>query len=490
MHKIALFLLIPTCVLSQTLDKQAATRFVQNLLWHRDSLGSWFDVASLEASRRLGIEYEGVDYKNLIAYDVEDSVRTIIRSQRLEYAITLDTLGEDCALLTLTFNRLSGKKQFYFKGKRCISSLSYLTRHWASTESEHFRIFVSDSSLLNPYGIDQLDLFVKRMAEALGLSEKDMQTLRRNKIYYYLCKDEDEIERLTGYRARGIYNLAYDAVISTFPNHLHELAHLLINFRLRHLPLYSHPFLQEGFAVAFGGRGGMASDVLMSVGSFLYRSQFVELSALFNKQEFDQLDASLSYPAVGLYNRFLVETRGMTSYLQLYRAHSGSVGATTTLRIASDELANDSAWQLYLQESGKNQAVEVDRTPNTARVLFEDSFSRVCEDSACYYFLLSDILLLPSDVAFRNYRSRVFNELMPARGYKGEKYLIRATRKDISVYNLLTNTLIASYAMSFALPPRQVSLMGDRYSFSIKKRVFDEPIRRLLNEVKHDGAGE
>lgn len=479
-------LLIPITVFSHTLDRHDAERFGKDLLWNRSSLKSWFAAASLKASHRLGIEYEGVDYKNLIGYDVDDTVETMVRNKHLEYSVAIDSLNQDYALVTLTFDKIDRRNQFYFKGSRCISPLTYLTRNWKIIESKHFRFFISDSSLFNTYCIERLELYVERMAALLTFPDKEMQRLQRKKIYYYLCRDEDEIEQITGFRARGIYNLAYDAVITTFPNHYHELTHLLINYRLHHLPLYTSPFLQEGFAVAYGGRGGMESGVLLSLGSFLYRSRSVEPLALLHKSDFEQLDPSLSYPAAGLYNKFLVETMGIKSYLQLYRAHCGSIEDNAVLQIKSDELVNDSSWQLYIRESVQNQAITIESTSNDARVIFEDQFSKVSEDSMQYYFLLSDYLLLPSNVAFPAFRSTEFHEIFPNRKYKGEMYLIRAAHEEISVYNLLTDNLIASYAEAFAIPPIKVPKLGDRYSFSIKKGVFDEPIGGLLRDVKQD----
>lgn len=481
------FLLIPITVFSHTLDKRDAEKFAKDLLWHRSSLQSWFDTTDLAESHRLGIVYEGVDYKNLIAYDVDDTVKRMVQNQSLEYSVTVDSLDQDISLVTLIFSTIDQKNQFYFKGKRCISPLAYVTRNWMEIESKHFKFFISDSTLFNAYCIEKLELYVGQMAIRLGMSDKEVQRLQKNKIYYYLCRDEDEIERLTGFRARGMYNLAYDAVITTFPTHYHELTHLLMNYRLQHLPLYTHPFLQEGFAVAYGGRGGTESGVLLSIGNFLYRSETVDLAACLNKKDFEQLDPSLSYPASGLYNRFLIETIGIQSYLKLYRAHSGSAGDNVTVQIASNELPDDSRWQLYIRTSSQNQLITLDSISNHDRVIFEDQFSRVSEDSMQYHFLLFDSLLLPSTITFPTFRSREFSELFPGKIYHGEKYLIRATHEEISVYNLLTNNLIANYVESFTIPPLSVPQSGNRYSFSIKKNVFDEPIGSLLNTNKHGG---
>ncbi len=485
----ALFLLsIPFCAFSQTLEKQEAEKFVRDLVWRRDSLAYWFDQSGVRTARRLGIEYEGVEYKNLIGYDIDDSVRAMVRTRGLGHSMTIDSLDDGCALVTISYDGLQGSWRFYFKGNRCMSPLDYLTRGWKTFESDHFRFVVSDSSLFNPYCSGELEAFVHRMAEMLSFREEEMRTLKREKIYYYLCRDEDEIEKLTGFRTRGICNLAYDAVASVFPAHLHELTHLLVNFKLRSLPLFTHPFLQEGLAVAFGGRGGMAPGVLKSMGRFLYASGLADLPALLNKGEFEQLDASISYPASGLYNMFLIETRGMQSYLALYRRHSGAAGDRAAVQIDPDELASDPAWKLYLKKSTKAEVILLEDQTNHARSLYADTSASVSEDTNGYHFLLRDFLLLPPRGSLRGLRSKKFEEYFPGREYRGEKYLVRAKQDEISVYNLLTDDLIASYAAAFAMPPARVRLVEGKYAFSIWKGVFEEPLGPLLGEpnIKSD----
>jgi len=476
-----LLLLVPALASAQPLGRRDADRFVRDLLWQRDSLASWFDPAGLASSHRFGIVYEGVDHKILIACDVGDSVRGRISREPPGYSLALDTVDERHALLTLTLDRFGVKNRYYFEGNRCVSTLAYLARKWSVVGSDFFRFHLGDSSRFNTYCIAQLESFVRRMAGELQLTDQDLRTLRDQKIDYYLCRDESEIERLTGYRARGMYNLAYDAIVSTYPAHFHELTHLLVNFKLRRLPLYTHPFLQEGVAVACGGRGGMEPGVLLSLGSFLFRSGFVDDSTLLDKKEFGQLDASLTYPASALYTRYLIGTMGMGKYLELYRTHSGVAGDPAVTRITADELGGDSAWQSYVRMSASNEAIAIDHAPVDARLVLEDPTTRVTEDSARYYFQLSGSVLVPSEEVFPTYRSRKFEELFPGKTYRGEKYLIRVNEEEVAVYNLFTDNLLASYAASFTIPPKQVPRSGGRFSFSIEKRLFDEPIKQIVN---------
>jgi hypothetical protein len=476
---IALLLSVPLPVLSQTINHAEVQRFIRAILWNQPSLSAWFDPDEVVLADRLGIEYDGVKNKNLIGCDFDDSTKGLVRTGRVGYDIKIDTLDGAYARLTLTFENGASPRQYYFKGNHYISPEAFYARTWTVVETGHFRFILSDSTLSNPYCREQLEMFVARMGALLQFSARDMETLHEKKILYYLCKNEDEIQRLTGFRLRGMCDLAIDAVVSTYNTHCHELLHLLINYKLRHLPLYTHPLFQEGFAVAYGGRGGLAPDVLLSLGRFLYRSRSVELTSLFDDDNFRQCDPSLSYPAAGLYNRFLVETVGMESYLRLYRLFSRSQGEAAGVHIPAEMLPGDSIWNHYLRGSTGRNAITLDTAAAGDRVLFENGTGRVSEDGERYFFLLSRAILWSGAEKFASYASQAFRDAFPKKHYRGEKYMIVVRSEEVSVYNLFTNNLIASYAAPFAMPPARVPLIKDRYRFTVERRIFDEPLNSI-----------
>jgi hypothetical protein len=474
-----LLLLIHFSLNAQPVSRNDAEHFVHDLIWNPDSIQSWFDENSLSTAHRLGIEYQGVACKNLISYDLEDSLRQFIKQKRLQYSMTLDTMEQGYTHLLLRFDRYELSRDFYFKNQQAISPFAYFSRRWWTRESKYFRFVLSDTTLFNYYCIRQLELFVSDMATMLGFNQPELQTLQDKKIYYYLCRDEDEIERITGFRTRGMYNLAYDAVITTYNTHYHELLHLLINYKLRHLSLYTHPFLQEGLAVACGGRGGLNRQVVLPMGYFLIKAQFVEPVALLNRQEFLQLDASLSYPVAGLYTRFLLETKGIDYYLKLYRNHNGAANDPAVQQIQTAELPVNSLFRQFVSNSLKRELISLEQPSPQGSIIIQNDSVNVFQDGLRYYFLLQDYLLLHADQHFPGYTSKKFNEILPHKTYHGEKYLIRVTTDEISVYNLFTNDLIASYVASFVLPPTPVPKKAGRYYFSIDKTVFEEPLEML-----------
>jgi hypothetical protein len=462
-----------------------ATAFIKDLIVKPPSLASWFDEENLAMAHRLGIEYEGIPTKQLIAYDIDEKIVGMIQSGQTRYTVGIDSLDGDYSRVSLTLDRIEGVKVYYFRGKHCISPLAYLARNWQTVEGRYFRFYLSDSTLFNSYSREHLELFVDRIAPLIGLSGTDLERLREKKIYYILCKDENEIESLTGFQVKGMANLAYDAVVTTFNAHYHELLHLLLNYKLRRLPLYTHPFLQEGFAVAYGGRGGLEAGVVLPLGRFLYDLRIVELSSLIENSGFKDLDPSLSYPSAGVYCRYLTRAIGMEKFLRLYRMHSGSFGDQQTLHIASSELPDTSAWMSYIRDSSESGPIVLDTSSFDSPVIFGGSTWQIREDSERYYFRISDMAVLPGKEMYPNYVSKAFRDAVPDRVYKGEEYMVKATADDISVYNLFTNNLIASYAASFTVPPRKVPQIGGRYCFSIRKSVFEDAISRSRSPDNH-----
>jgi hypothetical protein len=471
-------LLLTTPLHGGTLTQREAESFAESLV-HRDrSLDSWFDRKTLAISHRLGISYEGVPFKPLIGYDIDDSTRDAVLNGHARLSVSIDSLGDGFSRVVTAAGGSALQREFYFEGTKCISPLSYLARGWSVRESKHFRFFVSDPALFNEYCVRTLEAFLVRTGGDLGLSERDLHLLAAQKIYYYLCSTEEEVRQLTGFQARGMYNLAYDAVISTYGAHEHELTHLLVNYRLHHLPLYTHPLLQEGLAVAMGGRGGMDAAVLMTLGGFLYRSEAVDLKSLLDRGEFLQLDPSMSYPAAGLYNQFLYSRLGAGKYLALYRAHSGSPDSPAVLRIGPGELPDSGEWMSFLERSVEMQSIGLEPGPATARTVCANGVSTVTRNGERYYFRLHDHMLLQGGASMQGYRSSLFRQLYPAELYNGEEYLVRADSQEVSIYNLWTNSLIAHYSASFALPPASVPRRGDDYQFSVRTGVFTQLFRR------------
>jgi hypothetical protein len=399
--------------------------------------------------------------------------------QNSKYETSLKSVDEVYTELELFFPQKNYRKTLYFKDGSYISPVSFHTRNWPVLESQHFRFFISNSSLINDYSIQRLENFLQDTMDMLEYSLTDRELLTREKIDYVLCKDAEEIEEVTGFNTRGIYLLAQDCVVSIFNSHYHELAHLLLNFKLRNLPLYTHPFLQEGFAVAIGGRGGKEPDVILDMGKFLVDNAFLSISELLTKEGFYSVDASLSYPVCGLYNRFLMQNIGMHNYLELYlefsdeKAEYGMISATN--------LPSEKDWKAFLKEFNlKKVWLQDDWDFNVLKKT--DNFV-LLETKNSYCIRTKGSLLVKFEQNFPDYRSSIFHDKLPKATYVGEKYMVLVSPDEVMIYNLFTNNLIADYASGFTLDFQQVPQEQDYFVFYVDKDVFDEDVKDLEIQV-------
>ena len=280
-------LILPLIVFSRKLEQKQADSFIK-LLVNNGDISEFIDPQALYFSNRLGIQYQNVINKFLISYDIEDEIRGQIKNHHLDYQTEITTLEDEYSLLSFQIPILDYHREFYFRGNLLVSPISYYTRNWFIKDSKHFRFILSDTLYWNSYCTENLEQFYQRTATLLGFSAKQEKLIEQQKIYYILCHDEAEIKDLTGFITRGMYNLANDIVITTFNAHYHELVHLLINFKLKNLPLYTSPFFQEGLAVALGGRGGKEPQVILNLGLFLQKSKMLSYQDILSKNNFNK----------------------------------------------------------------------------------------------------------------------------------------------------------------------------------------------------------
>ena len=473
---VVLVLLQPLQAGAGPLTDERASDFVRALIDERDRLESFAHPDELAMSGRLGIRYLGVDHKFLISYDLDSTIRARVDPGRAKQAIQPVDPEHNVARLVLTFPGTPDSLSFLFEDSLLISPLRYQTRGWKVIESEHFRFIVSDSASLRDYHVTNLERFFEATATRLGLSEDDRSLLARGKLNYYLCANGAEVQRLTGYSTLGMYNLAYDAIITSYHAHYHELVHLLVNFKLRALPLYTHSLLQEGLAVALGGRGGKEPGPILELGQYLFASGMLDYRELCSDSAYDALDPSMSYPAGGLYSGFLLEFMGLEGYLELYLRHSGGAETVRATPISDSELPPDRAWQEYLRTAASRTALRAGCSVDSGARVLERPHATILANRDRYCFSIRDTLLLLPDDAWRDFRSEQFVLMFGDRPYGGEKYAVVADPQEISVYNLYTGNLIAKCVAGFLIPPTPFESVDEWYLFSIPKPVFEEEL--------------
>lgn len=480
-----LLIIIPVNSFSQNLTQERGKEFIISLIENRDDLEDFALEEELDFSKRLNISYKGIKHKFLISYDIDPLIREGIRTKTLDYELKIEKLSENYSRLIFLVPEKNYKICYYFKGQFLISPIYYYTEDWKRLEYKYFTILLSDTTLFNEYSAQKLEKYTDQIFDLLQIEPKKLENLRKSKVSYILCKNEDEIERLTGFRTRGIYILAYDYIVTTFNCHYHELLHLLINFKLQKLPLYTHPFLREGFAVAIGGRGGKEPEVILDLGLFLAKSDMIDIKSLISKDGFYRYDVSLSYPMSGLYNYFLIEEFRPGQYLNLYNKYSGRDAKIMNSIIDENDLPSLLKWENFLTRYAENKSIDFKSNHENLKQIFQKDNIKIAENNDYYHFRLKDTILLSTKNPLQKYKSKKCKEILPEYSYNGEKYLINANSNEISIFNLYTNNLIAKFVSSFSIPVKNVPQKRGLWEFSILKTVFDENISSLYITELH-----
>ena len=450
-----------------------AVCFIRDLIRDSDDLQQYICPAELQLSERLGISYRGIKKKFLISNDIEALVLSSPGNDSLAFDYEIKD-HDDFSILKLTVSGVT--REYCFIDEKLVSKPFCYTRNWNIYNSEFFVFHYSDQNLFNEYSANRLDMFVREILALLHLDDAESERLKKEKIHYFLCKDQDEIELLTNYKARGLYFLAFDYIISTYNCHYHEIAHLLMNYKLKEVDLYTLPLLQEGFATAVGGRGGKEPHVISELGRFLAQSGFIDYMSLLTKADFYQYDPSLSYPFSGLYVKFLIEHSGIDSFLSLYRKYSGDNAQIDRLKTDVSDLPPVPAWQHFLDHPDLVNPVGVLRTDvNDFTLLLQTSDFSIYENDQDYLFRIKNRIAVKIPDLL-NYNSKLFDELYPRENYQGEKYIITANEQEVSVYNLYTNNLVVKYTSSFSRDNHPVIQENGYFIFTIHKDVFDAPL--------------
>ena len=109
-----------------TFSNDSAAGFINALLKDRNNLNNFILPEELSISRRLGIEYTGVDNKCLISNDIDSSLREEINSKKLSFTYKLEKLNDDYSKLFFSIPSRKIIKEYYFKDSYLISPPYYL----------------------------------------------------------------------------------------------------------------------------------------------------------------------------------------------------------------------------------------------------------------------------------------------------------------------------------------------------------------------------
>ncbi|MBU8934623.1 MAG: hypothetical protein KOO62_11545 [candidate division Zixibacteria bacterium] len=464
---------------------QVSTReAVENIYYYFDLLVSdnlesarnlWTESV-IERSERFGIEYDDIpiklDCSSPVMQDLPTLRDQLYRSIRKMSGLDGSTeyfTGEYSA--TLNNQKVTHLYYTYYDGDYfwLTHAQDYYGRDWTVIESKYFRIRCHPDRIayLNPTTLAEADHFVSDMAESLGMLRADLKTFQEKKIEYYYCPSDSVVKLITGFRTRGMLDLPTNDVISAYFPHFHEVAHLLINVRLKQLPLYTLPLLQEGLAVYLGGRWGKSTETLNYLAGFLQDHGLVEIDSIITMELFKQMaTADMSYPVAGLFTAYVVDAIGMDKYLELYRSLSGTNSTLSKMDVEAVhkifcETLEEPDWLSVMQsygtyaerQLGKESAFAPGGTVQGRKLLETDDLV-VTEDkewvsilvtgggqqppSGDLFFGLNEELVGQHSLLFDEQHS----DSKPLIGYR---YCIRFDANEAGLYDFATNQLLGKF---------------------------------------------
>lgn len=450
------------------LDEARAGLFLRSLASGGAGMDSLVEPGELALATRLGIRYTDQPVKCMIGADLEPQVAEAVRATGILPGHRIVDLGEGFSRLELDSGP-SGRG-WWFRGGRMISPVTYFTRGWKAVETRHLRVLSADS-LQAARTADFLERFTRDNLDRLEFPDSLRTRLERGKLLYVLCRDEDEFERITGWRARGVCLLAWDCVVTVWPCHYHELVHELINLRLGELASDTHPFFLEGLAVGLGGRGGQEVRPILDLAAFLIDSGLLDYTELLDRDGFGEQDASLSYPVAGLYNRFLLEHLGAARYIELYRAFNAPAGSPGWRKAVSrDSLPPEHAWREHLRGRVQFEGVSLEGPPAGSEPLALGEGWAVWETAEGYAFNLSDSLFISLPQPWESRHPRFSHETPD--GLSGVSYLLTADSEEIRLVNRVSGNLSANFVSSLSLGKKSVPVKDGRMQFRLSRILF------------------
>ena len=433
----------------------------------------------IRTSKRLDVTYTDVKVKYDCASPLTSALEGV-RSGDVKVSVTETIHHDDWAQMSVQLSTPgdSVKVVYYLMESegdwRLVSPLFIHTRNWRRHDTRYFTVHFSDASLINKHALEELDRFVVSVGKYLVLSPLEMQRLEEEKIDYYLCTEE-ETKKLTGFSTPGMTNLQFDAIISRHLPHYHEMIHLLMNYALKELPLYTLPCLQEGIAVCLGGRWGRSPRVIFQIGHFTLAQEIFRLEDVLTYDGFHERvnNPDFSYPLSGIFVKFLIKQFGTERFKLLYR---GLSGAEATVRAFSDEDIQsklskifEMSWvdirdefaRYWEQFEFSGLVPGGNHLPNEPMMIVKsaDLYAQIWDLDNAYLFEVRAMTDTPSAVILmknssssvaQSYKSQLFAEHLPDARYDGEVYGIQFSANEVGLYDYYTNNLVAKYVSSFS----------------------------------------
>ncbi|MBN8583806.1 MAG: hypothetical protein J0M37_01835 [Ignavibacteria bacterium] len=471
------YLLILLFLAPFTFSQSIPEKFIDALIYDKSEIINYISAEERILSNRLGIEYTGVNSKILIGYELPDEIKSGIISGKYKYELKEQPLSDNYKEVIFNVSAANYSRKYYFNNG-FVTNGTYHSGFWEKQESKYFTFRIEEPRYFNDYCIKRLDQFVDMIADTLGFTIAERRILEKEKIGYIFCKDEASVEKITGFKAKGMAMLGTDEVVTSYQTHFHEVAHILINYKLKKLGLYTLPFFMEGFAVAVGGRGGMAPRVVTDLGYYLQKSAILTYDSIITNDGFYNNDASMSYSVAGLYNSFLLNELGGKKYLELYKKANGDLEYVKNIEMNSLRFPKINNWNVYLYEYNKNPDLNfiITDTSKPSRVgnigyvpIFKKD--KIKFFVSYYQFIGFDKL----NETENNYTSRLFLSMFPKDSLSATnppEIGIFVDSVSVKVVNFFNDEIIVNYLKNLSYSNEFVPIVGNVFEFFIKKDIL------------------
>lgn len=447
-----------------------------------DDAEQCWSARTIAQSHRLGIAYADVPVKLDCASPLPAALPAIADGRATVAAEIVSPESDTTRLIVrITSDADTITTSYYAEpassGWRLTSPLYYYSRGWKVRRTTYVDVYCADASLMNDFACLAMDKVIETVGVKLGLTPDDFAELSQKRIDYFLGSGDD-VRRMTGFDTQGMADLQTDAVVSRSLPHEHELTHLLVNYRSKRLPLYTLPLLQEGLATYCGGRWSKSPQAIAYQGYITLSNEIGRLDDLLTRAGFldPTVGAEVSYPIAALFTGYLLGRWGIDKYLTLYTTLSGSddqVGTFDAVRVkAAIEKVYGVSWADVAAEFERywKQLSLRGVKPDTSRPSSRPDFGidtagvrvSIWNDTG-FVHVVADlpvevregVVLIPSagQTPSPTYRSWLFAERLPQATYRDDHIGIRFSAGEASVYDFLTNKLLASYIHALSFQP-------------------------------------
>jgi hypothetical protein len=446
-----------------------------------ESAGFMWTESAQERANRFGITYTDIP----VRVDATSPIVRNIPAMRghLQPAAKSANIINDSKDVKMEFNNIVGARivQWYYyahqsKGywwftypQDCFSD------GWPIKESRYFRIHVHPEreQYLNQAVLEEADNFIDRIADSLKLDKGSRSLIASKKIEYFYCDNAETVQAITGQTTRGLLDLASNDVISADFPHFHEVTHLLVNIKLKTLPLTTLPILREGLAVRYGGRWGKRATSLMDLGAYLYHQNLVSLDSILTVGGFNAAaGADIAYPVAGNFCAYLFARVGMPRFFDLYVSFSRSDNTLDTMPLPEIEQRFCTAlgkkdwaevvtdFESYLSSALPAMEFATAGRPESGTTLLKGDRYVVTQDQDWLHFeFVSDStapdgnLLFGADPRLKAARSYLWDEQYHDQPFPGYRYAVKFDENEAGLYDYATNELLAKYI--FGISPSE-----------------------------------